>query len=179
MIKVSNPIASAPSEFKTELQEKTYKALKDLSIEFLRVDNEPAITMEDCIAIDDMLKMKTVKSLLLCNRQQTNFYLFVTAGDKPFVTKNFGAALGVSRVSFASSEQLMNILGVEVGATTIYGALLDSAKDVRVVFDREVVDQEYYGCTDGTTTSYMKVKTKDIIDKLIPYTKHSLEIIEV
>jgi len=179
MIKVSNPIETAPKTFKTQLQELVYKTLSELDIKFLRVDNEPAITMEDCIAIDAMLDMKTVKTLLLCNRQQTNFYLFVTLGDKPFVTKNFGAALGVSRVSFASAEQLKDLLGVEVGATTIYGALLESSKDVRVVIDSEVLKQEYYGCTDGTTTGYMKVKTKDIIEKFIPYTKHTLEVIEV
>jgi len=179
MIKVSAPVSSVPNEFKTTLQEKTYIALKELGISFLRVDCEPCVTMEDCIAIDTALDMKTVKTLLLCNRQQTNFYVFVTLGDKPFVTKNFGAALGVSRVSFASAEQLKDILDVEVGATTIYGAMLDSAKDVRVVIDSEVLKQEYFGCTDGTTTSYMKVKTQDIIDKFIPYTKHTLEIIEV
>ena len=36
---------------------------------------------------------------------------------------------------------------------------------------------EFYGCSDGTTTGYMKIKTNDIINILLPYTKHSAEII--
>lgn len=33
-------------------------------------------------------------------QQQTTFYLFITAGSKPFCSKAFSNALGVSRVSF-------------------------------------------------------------------------------
>ena len=72
--------------------------------------------MEDCEAIDSKLQMKTVKTLFLCNRQQTKFYLFVTRGDKPFKSKNFSAALGVSRVSFAPEEKMEEMMGNKVGA---------------------------------------------------------------
>lgn len=110
---------------------------------------------------------------------KTSFYLFITPGDKPFVTKNFGKALGVSRVSFAPSEILLDKMGTKVGATTIFSALLSSANDVRFVFDKEVMDYDEYGCTDSTTTGYMKVKTSDIFNKLLPYANHKAEIIEV
>ena len=135
--------------------------------------------MEDCIEIDKALDMKTVKTLFLSNRQKTNFYLFVTAGDKPFVTKDFSSALGISRVSFASAEKLDEIIGTKVGATTIFGVLRHEAEDVQVVFDKVVCEDEWYGCSDGTTTGYMKLKTKDILEKLLPYSKHRYTVIDV
>ena len=55
-----------------------------LHIPFERVDTDEAITMEDCTAIEEKLDMKMVKTLLLCNRRQTMFYLFITCGNKPF-----------------------------------------------------------------------------------------------
>lgn len=179
MIHVSQPMTTVPEHFSTPLQELVYRTLTRLSIPFQRVENDPAITMEDCQAIDDRLQMQTVKTLFLCNRQQTAFYLFVTPGDKPFRTKDFSAALGVSRVSFATPEQLEQMMGTIVGSATVFGLLLPSAREVRLVFDRALESSEWYGCTDGTTTGYMKLRTRDVIDRLLPYTAHTLEWVEV
>ena len=49
MFYVSEVKREAPKEFKSGLQEKVYQTLKELDIPFERVDNDPAITMEDCI----------------------------------------------------------------------------------------------------------------------------------
>lgn len=179
MIHVSQPMTTVPEHFSTPLQELIYRTLTRLSIPFQRVENDPAITMEDCQAIDDRLQMQTVKTLFLCNRQQTAFYLFVTPGDKPFRTKDFSAALGVSRVSFATPEQLEQMMGTIVGSATVFSLLLPTARDVRVVFDRSLESSEWYGCTDGTTTGYMKLRTRDVIDRLLPYTAHTLEWVAV
>ena len=168
MINVSEIFTTKPENYKTPVQKAAYETLEKLSIPFGRVDCDEAITMDDCLAIDEALKVKVVKTLLLCNRQQTAFYLFITPGDKHFSTKDFSSALGISRVSFAPSEQLGEKLGVTVGATTIFGMLNGSAKDVKVVFDRAVLSEEYIGLSDGTTTGYLKMLTRDLTDVFLP-----------
>lgn len=170
---------AAPAAFKTALQEKTYRALEALRIPFERVDTDEAITMEDCIRIDAKLHMRMVKTLFLCNRRQTAFYLFVTAGDKPFRAKEFGNALGAARVSFAPAERMEEMLGTKIGAATIFSALLDTEGLVQIVFDRDVVQEKWYGCSDGTTTGYMKLATEHILHKLLPFAKHTPTIITI
>ena len=179
MFYVSEVKTNAPENFQSELQQKIYETFAGLDIHFERVDNDPAITMEDCVLINERLDMKTVKTLFLCNRQQTNFYLFVTLDGKPFVTKDFSSALGISRVSFASEELLFSMLGTKIGATTVLSSIIDTENKVRIVFDKEVLENEWYGCTDSTTTSYMKLKTSDVLEKYIPFTKHEITVIEV
>ena len=179
MFYVSEVKTKAPKKFQSELQQKIYETFAGLDIHFERVDNDPAITMEDCVLINERLDMKTVKTLFLCNRQQTNFYLFVTLDGKPFVTKDFSSALGISRVSFASEELLFSMLGTKIGATTVLSSIIDTENKVRIVFDKEVLENEWYGCTDSTTTSYMKLKTSDVLEKYIPFTKHEITVIEV
>lgn len=179
MFYVSEVKTKAPENFQSELQQKIYETFAGLDIHFERVDNDPAITMEDCVLINERLDMKTVKTLFLCNRQQTNFYLFVTLDGKPFVTKDFSSALGISRVSFASEELLFSMLGTKIGATTVLSSIIDTENKVRIVFDKEVLENEWYGCTDSTTTSYMKLKTSDVLEKYIPFTKHEITVIEV
>lgn len=71
MFYVSEIQTEAPHEFQTQLQELVYGTLEKLQIPFERVDTDEAITMEDCVAIDEKLNMNMVKTLFLCNRQQT------------------------------------------------------------------------------------------------------------
>lgn len=133
--------------------------------------------MDDCVKIDEKLRMKMVKTLFLCTRHQAELFLFVTAGEKPFRSGAFSAALGVSRVSFAPAEQMQQVLGTKIGAATVFSGLLTSARDVRFVLDRDVLQEEFYGCSDGTTTSYLKLRTRDVTEKLLPYAGHAPELV--
>lgn len=177
MFYVSKIKTTAPEEFSTPLQKKVYEILAGLEIPFERVDTDPGITMEDCQNINAGIGGRIVKSIFLCNRQQTKFYLYVTRDDKPFVTKDFGHALGIPRVSFASAEKLQEIAGTEHGATTVLSACLDSAKDVAFVIDKEVLEGEWYCCSDGTVSCFMKIKVSDLLDRFLPACGHAPIII--
>ena len=172
MIHTSEIKVTAPAEFVNDTQRQVYAALERLEIPFGRIDNDPAVTMEDCIAIDQALGVPTMKTLLLCNRQQTVFYLYVMPGDKPFSTKDFGAALQISRVSFAPADKLHEFLGTEVGATTPLSLVADPENRVRLIIDKAAVTPDSIGCPDGTTTCYMRLRTADLLDKYIPETGH-------
>lgn len=156
-----------------------YAVLDELAIPFERVDTDAVITMEDCIEVNKKLNIKMVKTLFLCNRQQTEFYLFITKGDKPFRSKDFSNALDISRVSFAPARLMETMLGTKIGAATVFSSIIDTDHKVQIVFDKDILNEEFYGCSDGVTTGYMKIRTEDIVNKLLPYTKHSLKIIEV
>lgn len=179
MIYVSEIQTVAPRTFKNDLQKKVYYALASLKIPFERVDTDEVITMDDCAAINEKLNMKMVKTLFLCNKQQTDFYLFITVGNKPFRSKDFSKILNVTRVSFAPSELMETMLGTKIGAATIFSALLQTASNVKIVIDKEVSSEEFYGCSDGTTTGYMKIKTDDVIHKVLAFAKHDYTIITI
>ena len=177
MFKVSEIITTAPPVFASELQRKVYETFDALGIPFGRVDTDPGLTMEDCWHIDAKIGVRIVKTVFLCNRQQTEFYLYVTPDDKPFVTRDFCGALGIPRVSFASAEQLWALTGVQVGATTILSAILPSCAGVHLVMDRSVAEREWFACTDGTPTCFVKFRTEDLLKKYIPASGHSLTLI--
>lgn len=179
MITISDIRTTAPDRFLTPLQGKTYETLNALGIPFQRVDTDEIVTMEDCIQVNRKLQMKMVKTLFLCNRQQTEFYLFITCGGKPFKSKEFAGALGISRVSFAPPELMEEMLGTKIGAATVFSVLLDSAGKVRVVFDKDVAVEEWYGCSDGTNTGYMRIETARIVQDFLGYAKHAPTVIRI
>ncbi|MBV8253395.1 MAG: prolyl-tRNA synthetase associated domain-containing protein [Chitinophaga sp.] len=176
---VSEVKNTAPGTFKTTLQKRVYQTLQAAQVPFERVDCAEAITMEDCIRIDQQLNMKTVKTLFLCNRQQTDFYLFITTADKPFKTKDLSSALGISRVSFAPVELLDQMLGTSVGAATVFGIMLDTENKIKVIVDQDILLEEWYGCSDGTTTSYMKIRTDWVIHDFLISAGHPPKIIQI
>lgn len=177
MIHVSEPMTDSPVHYRNELQFLVYKTLNELHIPYQRVETDEVITMEDCAAVNERLQMNMVKTLFLCTRHQQELYLFVTAGNKRFDSKWFSQELNTSRVSFAPEESMHMLLGTNIGAATIFSTLLTSAKDVHLVIDKDVLQEEYYGCSDGTTTGYMKIKTSDITDRFLPATGHSFSVI--
>ena len=160
-------MTTPPPVFSTELQRQVYETFARLEIPFERVDTDPGITMEDCQHIDAKIGVRIVKTLFLCNRQQTAFYLYVTTDDKPFVTREFCGALGIPRVSFASAEWLWSLTGVEVGATTMLSAILPQTAQIHLVMDRTVAESEWYACTDGTPTCFVKLRTRDLLEKYL------------
>ena len=177
MFKVSDIITLPPQEFQSELQRAVYAAFASLGIPFERVDTDPGLTMEDCRHIDAKIGVRIVKTIFLCNRQQTEFYLYVTTDDKPFVTREFCGALGIPRVSFAPAEKLWELTGVRVGATTILSAILPQAAGVHLVMDRSVAEGEWFACTDGTATCFVKIRTSDLLERYLPASGHALTLI--
>jgi Ala-tRNA(Pro) deacylase len=167
MFKVSDIITTPPAAFASELQRRVYTTFAERGIPFGRVDTDPGLTMEDCQHIDAKIGVRIVKTIFVCNRQQTEFYLYVTTDDKPFVTRDFCGALGIPRVSFASADKLRELTGVEVGATTILSAILPESAGVHLVMDRRVAEDEWFACTDGTATCFVKLRTRDLLDKYL------------
>lgn len=177
MFYISDIRTDVPRKFNTTLQAQVYKTLKELHIAFERVDTDEIITMEECVRVNKALEMDMVKTLFLCDRQQTEFYLFVTTANKPFKTKEFSSILSLPRLSFAPAELLKKVLGTDVGAATIFGVLQDKNNLVKVIIDEDVVSNEWYGCSDGTRTVYMKIKTAQIVEEFLSHAQHSPTII--
>ena len=167
MFKVSEVMTAPPAEYSSELQCRVYETFDSLGIPFERVDTDPGLTMEDCRHIDARIGCRIVKTIFLCNRQQTEFYLYVTTDDRPFVTREFCGALGIPRVSFAPADKLWELTGVLVGATTMLSAVLPQSAGVHLVMDRKVAESEWFACTDGTATCFVKIRTRDLLDKYL------------
>ena len=99
--------------------------------------------------------------------------------DKPFKTKEFSKQLGVSRLSFADEEFMLKYLDIKPGAVSVMGLINDSDCDVTLAIDREVIEKEYVGCHPCVNTSSLKIKTSDLLDKILPTTKHNPIIVDL
>lgn len=152
---------------------RAYDLLDSLEIEYERIDHKAAMTMEVCEEIDRALGATICKNLFLCNRQQTDFYLLMIPGDKQFKTKDISSQIGSSRLSFASAEHMERFLDITPGSVSILGLMNDKEGRVRLLIDRDVLRGEYIGCHPCINTSSIRIRTEDMMDKLIPALGHT------
>lgn len=153
---------------------RVYDLLDKLGIAYQRVDHEATMTMEACEEVDRILGDDTTicKNLFLCNRQETNFYLLLMPGDKPFKTKDLSAQIHSARLSFAKPEYMEKYLDITPGSVSVLGLMNDSEKKVQLLIDEDVMKEPYFGCHPCINTSSLKFTTEDLTKKIIPALGH-------
>ncbi len=150
-----------------------YDLLDALGVEYKRIDHPAAETMEVCEDIDRALGTLICKNLFLCNRQQTQFYLLMMPGDKRFLTKELSHQLGVARLSFASPEQMRQLLDTAPGSVSVLGLMNDKENRVQLVMDAPVAESATFGCHPCRNTSSLKLRTADLLEKILPAVHHA------
>lgn len=156
-----------------------YELLEKLDIPYLRVDHEPAATVDDCHDVDEALGIHICKNLFLCNRQKTDFYLLMMPGLKKFKTKELSAQLGVARLSFAEAEYMEAFLNITPGSVSVMGLMNDQEHRVRLLIDDELLQDEFVGCHPCVNTSSLKLRMKDILEKFLPYVGHTFTAVNL
>jgi Ala-tRNA(Pro) deacylase len=151
---------------------RTYDLLDDLGVDYYRIDHQAAMTMEDCVEIDRKLDAVICKNLLLCNRQETSFYLLMIPGEKPFKTKYLSKQIGSARLSFAAPEYMEQFLDITPGSLSVLGLMNDKDQQVTLLMDKELLNEEYIGVHPCVNTSSLRMRVQDLIDVFLPAVGH-------
>ena len=167
-------------ERRLDKEVRCYDLLDSLGIEYERVDHEPAMTIEACAAVDEVLGDATIcKNLFLCNRQKTQFYLLAMGGEKQFVTKDISKQIGSPRLSFADEAHMEEFLDITPGSVSVLGLMNDHDNHVQLLVDEDVLDAEYFGCHPCINTSSLRLKVSDVMEKLLPALHHEPTLVEL
>ena len=180
-----------------EREVRVYDLLDSIGVDYDRLDHAPAMTMEVCDAVNAAFGRMTLeefkaedsndrtkhaiicKNLFLCNRQKTKFYLLMIPGDKKFLTKNLSAQINSARLSFAGEEDMLKFLDVTPGSVSVLGLMNDHGHIVQLLIDSDVLQSEYVGCHPCINTSSLRMKTKDLMEKVIPALQHEPAIVNL
>ncbi len=180
-----------------EREVRVYDLLDSIGVDYDRLDHAPAMTMEVCDAVNAAFGRMTLeefkaedsndrtkhaiicKNLFLCNRQKTKFYLLMIPGDKKFLTKNLSAQINSARLSFAGEEDMLKFLDVTPGSVSVLGLMNDHGHIVQLLIDSDVLQSEYVGCHPCINTSSLRMKTKDLMEKVIPALQHEPVIVNL
>jgi len=179
MIKISEIMTTPPTDERSEAEMKVFGTLDELGIPYERVDNDVVETMEECVEVDRALGAEIRKSVLITNKNKSEFYLLVLPAKKQFDANEFMDQMGCTRPSFATGDQMVKLLGVAPGTAGVMSLMNDTARKVELVLDREVANEEWFACNACDNRSHLKIKTRDLIRVFLPHIKHKPTIIEL
>lgn len=170
-----------PDDFAERLpkEQRCYELLDELGIEYWHVNHVHADTIEACHEIEKALGASICKNLFLTNRQQTDFYLLLMPGDKPFKTKLLSKQIGSARLSFGSAEHMEKHLDITPGSVSVLGLMNDKEHAVRLLVDADLLKDDFIGCHPCINTSTLKFKLSDMTGKLLPALEHDMTVVEL
>lgn len=168
-----------PADTRTPREERCYDLLDSLGVEYYRVDHEHADTIQDCELVENLLGAKICKNLFLTNRQQTDFYLLIMPGEKPFKTKLLSKQINTARLSFGTPEQMERYLDTLPGSASVLGLMNDRENRVQLLVDRNLLNEETFGCHPCQNTSSLRFRTAELFERILPAMHHEPTFVEL
>lgn len=154
-----------------------YDILKKLEIPYDVVEHPPALTTED---FDNFIEGKEgvrTKSLFLCNRKKTSYYLLIMDEHKRLDMKKLGELIG-EKLKFASEEKLAEKLGLTPGIVSLFGLIHNEGHDIKIYIDLEMLEENIITFTANTNTATVFV-TKENMFRFIEAMEYEYEIVDL
>lgn len=145
-------------------KQEVYDFLKSRKTEFEVTEHAEVYNMAELAAIDIPYPEADAKNLFVRDDKKKNYYLITVKGDKRVNLKDFRAKNGTRPLTFASENDLMDILGLIPGAVTPLGILNDTDRRVSLFLDRSFLDKPgLVGVHPNDNTATVWLKTEDLI----------------
>lgn len=172
-------VEGRPQDKRIDKEERVYDLLDQLNIDYQRIDHEEANTMEICLEIEKTLKSTICKNLFLVNSNKSQYYLLMLKENKKFKTKMISKQINSSRLSFGSDEKMLEYLDITPGSVSLLGLMNDHDFKVQLLMDKDLLQDEYLGCHPCINTSSLRIKMKDVFEKIILSLHHEPIFVEV
>lgn len=146
-----------------------FRLLDNLNIETKTYQHPPLYTVEDSQSLRGEIPGGHCKSLFLKDKKN-NFILAVLSEDRRLDMKALSDCenLNVGRLSFASAERMIDMLGIKPGSVTPFSLINVDNNDLIVILDKGMLEQEYLNYhplhNEATTTIHR--------DDLIKFIEH-------
>lgn len=119
------------------------------------------------------------KNLFVRDDKKRNYYLITVKGDKRVDLKAFRKNNGTRALSFASADDLMEIMGLIPGAVTPFGLLNDAECRVTLFLDRDFMgDSAFIGVHPNDNTATVWLRAKDLTE-LIRKHGNTVKIVQI
>lgn len=158
-------------------KQEIYGYLDKNNIFYTTVEHPPAFTVEDILSFHLPNPELGAKNLFLRDDKKRNYYLLTVKEDKEINIKDFQTKAGTRRLSFASENDLMQIMGLTRGSVSPFGILNDENRIVKVYLDTYFKDKKICIHPNDNTAS-LYIESKDLL-QIIRQHGNSVEFIEI
>ena len=140
----------------------TYDYLTDHGVEYEVTEHIAVYNMGELDAVRLPYPDRDAKNLFVRDDKKRNYFLITVKGDKRVDLKEFQQRFGTRKLSFASADDLMAIMGLIPGAVTPLGLLNDGERKVTLYLD-EAFMGGLAGVHPNDNTATVWLKAEDLV----------------
>lgn len=151
----------------------TYDFMNEKGIAYDAHEHHAVYTIEEMDSLNLPQSERIVKNLFLRDDKKRNYYLVTMPGHKAVNLKSLAEKIPSRKLSFANEESLKELLALEKGHVTPLGVLNNEQKNVTVVFDKDLQNQQI-GIHPMENTATIFIALEDVV-KLVK--EHGNEVV--
>jgi len=143
-------------------KEETYQYLTAHHVEFEVTEHGAVFNMEKLKSVELPYPEADAKNLFVRDDKRRNYYLITVKGDKRVDLKDFRRKHELRPLTFASADELMEIMKLIPGAVTPLGLLNDEEHKVKLFLD-ETFGDGLIGVHPNDNTATIWLKSADLV----------------
>lgn len=160
-------------------KEEIYNYLNNKNIWHEITEHKAVFNMAELSEIDIPYPEADAKNLFVRDDKKRNYYLITVKGDKRVDLKEFRKNNNTRALSFASENDLMNIMNLIPGSVTPLGMLNDKEMKVKLFLDKDFIESPgMIGVHPNDNTATVWLKIEDLIN-IIKEHGNKIEIVEI
>ena len=136
--------------------------LRQRGISFELTEHPAVFNMAEVALLPLPYPEADAKNLFVRDDKKQHYYLITVQGDKRVDLKSFRKMHGLRSLSFASAEELYELLGLIPGAVTPLGLLNDDGRRVQLFLDA-AFKEGLIGAHPNDNTATVWMKTADLV----------------
>ncbi len=142
-----------------------YDFIKGKNIWYEITEHKAVFNMNELSEIKMLYPEYNAKNLFVRDDNKNNYYLITIKGNKRIDLKEFKTKNNTRRLSFASEQDLMNIMNLISGSVTPLGLLNDKKLKVTFYLDKDFFnDKQIIGVHPNDNTATIWLKVTDLIN---------------
>lgn len=145
-------------------KQETYDYLREQGVEFEVTEHPAVFNMEECAELNLPYPEDDAKNLFVRDDKRRDYYLITVKGSKRVNLKAFRKQEGTRPLTFASPEELLEIMGLTPGSVTPLGLLSDDERKVHFYLDEEfTAGSGRIGVHPNDNTATIWLRTEDLL----------------
>lgn len=145
-------------------KQQIYDYLNQENVWYEITEHEAVYNMAELSNIEIPYPEYDAKNLFVRDDKKRNYYLITVKGDKRVNLKEFRKNNNTRPLSFASADDLMEIMGLIPGAVTPLGLLNDTECKVTLFLDNDFIgDLGLIGVHPNDNTATVWIKANDLV----------------
>ncbi len=143
-------------------KEEIYQYLADHNVKYEVTEHGAVYNMAELESVELPYPDCDAKNLFVRDDKKRNYYLITVKGDKRVDLKDFRRKHELRPLSFASADELMEIMKLYAGAVSPLGLLCDEEHKVKFYLD-EAFGEGLVGIHPNDNTATIWLQTSDLV----------------